>query len=114
MRLLRRRDDGHQLIAAFGGLADRLQHHAVGLPRELLPVRGQLLIVGQEIVVAEVVPEFLLRPSSPRGVALAHAQSTARAPGHHRQQSDRRHHAQMSESHGQSVDLLSSVPSTFL
>src|SRR5688572_19750825 len=42
-------------------LADLLQDHAIGLRVELAPVRRQLLVVREEIVVAEVVAELFLR-----------------------------------------------------
>ncbi len=59
--ILRRRHDGHELLAPLGCLADGLQHHAVRLAIQLLPVGRQLLVVRQEVVVAEVVPELLQR-----------------------------------------------------
>ena len=45
--VLGRGDDGHVLMAAFGGEADVDQLHAVGLLGELLQVFGLLGVVGE-------------------------------------------------------------------
>ncbi len=63
--ILRRRHDRHEVRPALGRLADLLDDHAIGLRVQLAPVRRDLLVVGQEVVVAEVVPEFFLRSGDP-------------------------------------------------
>ena len=59
--VLGRGDDRHQLIAALGGLADALDGHAVGLGVELAEELGELGVVGQHVVGADLVAEKLLR-----------------------------------------------------
>ena len=59
--VLRRGHDRHQLRAALGRLADGLDDDARRLFGELLPVGRDLLVVGEEVVVAEVVAELLER-----------------------------------------------------
>ena len=48
----RRGDDGHDDGAAFGGLADFHELHAVGFCGDLVPVVEELGVVGEEVVVA--------------------------------------------------------------
>ncbi len=57
--VLRRGHDRHQLVAPLGGLAHHLQVQARRLPFEGSPITADLLIVGQEIVIAEVGPKGL-------------------------------------------------------
>ena len=59
--VLRRRDDRHQLIAALGGLADALHDHAVGLGVELADELGELGVVRQDVVGADLMAEKRLR-----------------------------------------------------
>ena len=59
--VLGRRHDRHQVRPSLGRLPDFLHHHAIGLLVELAPVGRDLLIVGEEVVVAEVRSELLLR-----------------------------------------------------
>ena len=59
--VLRRGDDGHQLIAALGGLADALQDHAVGIGVELAEELAELGVVRQDVVGADRMAEELLR-----------------------------------------------------
>ena len=59
--VLRRRDDGHPLVAAFLGLADALQLHARAFGGELLPVGFELGVVGDHVVVAQVEAEGFFR-----------------------------------------------------
>ena len=54
-----RGDDGHVLTATFGGGADVDELHAVGLFGEGLPVGGELDVVGEMVVVADVEAEGL-------------------------------------------------------
>ena len=77
LEVLGRGDDRHQLIAALGGLADRLDDHAIGFGIELLHVLGELGVVREHVVGADVVAEECLRrgdlwarpASAPRGAA---------------------------------------------
>ena len=57
--VLGRGDDDHVLAAALGGGADVDQLHAVGLGGELLDVGGDLVVVGQHVVVAHVEADGL-------------------------------------------------------
>ncbi len=66
--ILRRRHDRHVVRPPLRGLADLLQHHAIGLTIELLPVGRDLLVVGQEVVVAEVVSELFPWGCDPGGL----------------------------------------------
>ncbi len=59
--VLWRGDDGHVLAAVFGGRADVDELHAVGFFGEGLPVRGELGVVGEVVVVADVEAEGLFR-----------------------------------------------------
>ena len=61
LEVLGRRDDGHQLIAPFGGLADRLHRHAVGLRVECAHVLDELGVVRKHVVGANLVTEKLFR-----------------------------------------------------
>ncbi len=61
LEVLGRRDDRHQLVAALGGLADALHDHAIGLGVQLAHVLGELRVVGQHVVGANLVAEELLR-----------------------------------------------------
>ena len=54
-----RRHDGHEVRPPFRRPADLLHHHAVGFPVECAPVRGELGIAREEVVVAEVRAECL-------------------------------------------------------
>ena len=65
LEVLGRRDDGHQLITAFGRLADGLHHHAVGLGVELAQVLRELRVVGQHVIGADWVAEELLGRGDP-------------------------------------------------
>lgn len=56
--ILGRGHNRHVLRAALGGLADVLQHHPVRFLRQLLPVGRDLLVIGEEVVVAEVMAEL--------------------------------------------------------
>ena len=47
-----------RLIPIFIGQAEA---GAIGFALEFLPIRGDLLVIGEEVVVAEVVAELLLR-----------------------------------------------------
>ncbi len=60
LHVLGRGDDGHVLMAAFGGEADVDELHAVGFFGELLEVLGFLGVVDELEVVADVVAELLL------------------------------------------------------
>ena len=57
--VLGRGDDDHVLAAAFSGGPDVDQLHAVGLGGELLEVGGDLVVVGQHVVVAHVEADDL-------------------------------------------------------
>src|SRR6186713_235127 len=59
--ILGRRDNGHEVRPALGRFSYLLHHHAIGLRIELLPIRRDLLVAGQEVVVAEVAAKFFLR-----------------------------------------------------
>ena len=59
--VLGRGDDRHQLIAALGGLADRLHDHAIGFGVELAHELGELGVVRQHVVGADLVAEELFR-----------------------------------------------------
>ena len=65
--VLGRGDDRHELRPALGRLADLDQLHAIGFFRQLLPVRLELVVRREPVVVADVVAELLLRT---RNVAL--------------------------------------------
>ena len=69
--VLRRGDDRHQLRTPFLGHPDRVQHHAVRLGRQLLPVGHELPIRGQEIVRPQRLAELGLRRRDP-GAHLVH------------------------------------------
>ena len=56
-----RGDNRHQLRLPFGGPPDLLEHHAVRLGVERAPVVGNLLVVGELIVVAEIESELCFR-----------------------------------------------------
>ena len=60
-------DDRRELRTSFRRLADLDDLHAVGLGVDLVPVRHELVVVRQEVVVTDVVAEKLLRR---RDVAL--------------------------------------------
>src|SRR4029079_5795216 len=68
LHVLRRRDDRHELRPTLGRLADLDQLHAIGLLRQLAPVLLELVVVGEPVVVADVVAELFL---GTRDVALA-------------------------------------------
>ena len=59
--VLRRRHDRHELRTPLGGLADVLHRDARRFSGQLVPIRRDLLVVREEIVLAEVVAELLLR-----------------------------------------------------
>ena len=65
LEVLGRRDDRHQLVAALGGLADALDDHPVGLRIELAHVLGELRVVRQHVVGANLVAEELLGCGDP-------------------------------------------------
>ena len=65
--VLRRRDDCHVMRPALGGLADFNHVNPVRLPFELQPVFGDLLVVGEKVVVAEVVTELMHRSGDGSG-----------------------------------------------
>ena len=76
-----RGDDRHQLRPPFGRLANLLKRHAVGLRVELPPVVGDLRVVGELIVVAEVESELLLRRGDAGSARKARQERAAtRAP----------------------------------
>ena len=54
-------DDRGELRTPFRRLSDLDDLHPVGLGVDLLPVRHELVVVGQEVVVTDVVAEKLLR-----------------------------------------------------
>ena len=54
-----RSDDGHELRAAFGGLADIDQLHAIGFRGEPFPVIGELGVIGELVIVAEIEAELI-------------------------------------------------------
>src|SRR5205085_9812241 len=60
-------DNRHELRPALVQLADLDQLHAIGFFRQLLPVRLELVVGREPVVVADVVAELLLRT---RDVAL--------------------------------------------
>ena len=55
--VLRRADDRHVLPPALGRGADVDQLHAVGFRGQLLPIRFELGVVGDLVVVAQVEPQ---------------------------------------------------------
>lgn len=59
--VLGRRDDRHVVSSAFCGFADIDQFHAVGFGGQFLPVRFELGVVGDAVVVADVKPQGFLR-----------------------------------------------------
>ena len=59
------RDDRHQLIATLGGLPDALEGHAIRLGVELAEELGELRVVRQDVVGADLVAEELLRRGDP-------------------------------------------------
>ena len=61
LEIRRRGNDGHQLRAAFGGLADLLDAHPVGFFVQLRPVGLELRVGGELIVVADIEAKMLLR-----------------------------------------------------
>jgi hypothetical protein len=63
--ILRRRDDRHQLIAPFRGLADRLGDHAIGFGIELLHELDELGVVREDVISADLVAEELLWSGDP-------------------------------------------------
>ncbi len=56
-----RRDDRHVVGSAFCSLADIDQFHAVGFGGQFLPVRFELGVVGDLIVVANIKAQGFLR-----------------------------------------------------
>ncbi len=56
-----RGDDGHPLRAALFGLADLDQLHAIGLGGQFLPPGGELCVIGELVIVADLESEGLLR-----------------------------------------------------
>ena len=71
--VLRRGDDRHQLVAALGGLADALHGHAVGVGVELAEELGELGVVRQHVVGADLMAEELLRGRDLGGACCAAA-----------------------------------------
>ena len=65
LEVLGRRDDRHQLRAAFGRLADLDDLHPIGFLVELLPVLDELVVGRELIVVADVEAEELLGSRDP-------------------------------------------------
>ena len=65
--VLGRGDDRGELGTAFFGLADLDDRHAVGLAVQLVQVLDVLRVVGQVVVVADVVAELRLRRRQRRG-----------------------------------------------
>ena len=59
--ILRRSDNRHVHRAAFGGVADFHQLHAVRLLGEFLPVVNHLRIIDEEIIVTDVMPKLFHR-----------------------------------------------------
>jgi hypothetical protein len=62
----RRGDDGHELLAALLGDADAHEPDAVRLALQPGPVAGELLVVGQAVVVADSEAEVVLRRGDAR------------------------------------------------
>ena len=60
LQIVRGGDDRHQLGTALGRVPDGVQHHAGGLPRELLPVCEQLGVGRQLVIGAEVEAQGFL------------------------------------------------------
>ena len=56
--ILRRRDDGHQHRSTLGRRSDPHQPHSVRLAIELPPVVDRLAVVGEKVIVANVVTEL--------------------------------------------------------
>jgi hypothetical protein len=54
----RRRQDRHELWTSFGGETDGVEHHAVRLAGQRLPVRHELRVVGQHVVRADLMAEM--------------------------------------------------------
>ena len=71
--VLGRGDDRHELVSALGGRPDRLQRHARGFGGQRLPVAGEVAVVRQFVVGADLVAEEglrgrqFLREAGPRG-----------------------------------------------
>ena len=71
--IFRRGDDRHELVAALGRRPDRLQRHARGLGGQRLPVAGEVTVVREFVVGADLVAEEglrgrqLLREAGPGG-----------------------------------------------
>lgn len=61
LEILRRRDDRRELGPSFGRLAHLDYLHPVRLGVGLLPIRDELIVVGKEVVVTDVMAEKLLR-----------------------------------------------------
>ncbi len=83
----RRRDDGHEHRPAFGRLADLDDVQAVRDLGELGPVVGELLVVGEEVVVADVVLPLVDRRRQARALRVnVHGKGGGREYGrrHHR------------------------------
>ena len=71
LEVLGRGDDRHQLVAAFGGLADRLHRHAIRFGVELAHVLRELGVVRELVIGADYVTEKLFRGGDPgRGGCL--------------------------------------------
>jgi hypothetical protein len=64
--VLRRGDDGHVLRAPLLGAADVHQRHPVALGGEPLPVRGEMLVVGEHVVGPDRWPNCCLRRGEAR------------------------------------------------
>ena len=114
LEVLGRADDRHQLVAALGGLADRLDDHAVGFlvdePHEL----GELGVVRQDVVGADWMAEERFGRGDPRRSG-ARRRLDLRQQGHrgHRGERERtrdQHGAAKQSTHGRQDLNRSTVP----
>src|SRR5689334_2209627 len=62
----RRGDDAHELRSAFLGRANADDFQPIRFALQLRPIAGELLIVGEAIIVAQVEAQIFLRSRDPR------------------------------------------------
>ena len=80
-------DDRGEVRAPLGGPADLHHLHTIGLAVDLLPIRRELIVAGEEVVVADVVAEKrfrrgdALRVRGGSGQRSQHCGRNERAPG---------------------------------